>query len=97
MKVEVERLRFQNEQLLNRILNPIKPVEDKPIEVKPELLTPKHIPWRVQQQALEKREREIAEQIRKQRLTEVQSVTTENIQGKSIEQLEQELGVVQEN
>lgn len=62
LQLQVEKLSYQNEQLMNRILNPIQ--KDIPSvnrdEVSEMKIPSAHIPWRVRQQLLEKEDREKA-------------------------------------
>lgn len=61
LKVQVEKLTYDNEKLLNRILEKPEIETDKPrVEITP----PRNIPWNVRRQILEKEDREKARLMR---------------------------------
>lgn len=82
LKMEIERLRFENERLLTRILKEPERVETdtKPISLNP----PKNIPWAVRRQMLE------AEDRKKAQLLKNAPKPSDNIKD-----LENELGIVE--
>lgn len=61
LKVQVEKLTYDNEKLLNRILE--KP-EIEPEKPRVEITPPRNIPWNVRRQILEKEDREKARLMR---------------------------------
>lgn len=82
LKYEIERLRADNDRLLNRILNPETKVE---IRQEPPMITrPRNIPWALRRQALEAEDREKARIL-------AQAPKPDN----SVADLEAELGVVE--
>ncbi len=83
LKLEIERLRDENERLLDRLLAKPEPI----IETGPpkDMKVPKHIPWNVRRQMLEQEDRE------KARLMSQAPQPLKDI--KSVEELEKELGV----
>jgi hypothetical protein len=91
LKIELNRLRQDNEKLLNRILNPISteiPTIDES-ELKPIRPPTTHVAWRVRRQALEAESRATAKLMR-----EVDKQSTSQLTSPmTTEELEKELGV----
>lgn len=59
LQMELERLRRENERLLDILL--VKPVKEEPIHTEDlKAVLPKNIPWRTRQQMLENEDREKA-------------------------------------
>ncbi len=80
LKMELSRVRDDNDRLLDRILEkPVQPIEsDKPANI----TKPANVPWRVRQQMLEEQDRVKANLLKNAPKP-----------SQSIESLEQELGV----
>jgi hypothetical protein len=76
---------YENDKLLNRILEPPK-VEVPPVQEEPQVTRPRMIPWNVRKQMLEREDREKAKLMR-----EFESTN----QKESIEDLEKEIGVAE--
>ena len=102
LKHELEITRLQNNNLLERILNPPREV-NKPIDVrelKP-IMTTRHLPFSARRQALEENDREKAAAARRAEKATAVKVTPETVivgdktSEQSIEELEKELGVAE--
>lgn len=100
LKVELAAERREKEMLLQKLLNPIaEPAPEASTDFKPYI--PKHRPWKVIQQELEKKDKEEAERILRE-FREKSGVRTQPIQAvpipaesrvQSIAAVEKELGI----
>lgn len=84
LKVELSNMRREKEILLQHVLNPPAATAPEPVS-EPELIRPKHIPWRVKQQELETADRQQAARIMQEFKAKVNPV--------NIEKLEKEMGI----
>lgn len=85
-KEQVAVLLRENERLLNHIVKPEiinQPVYDEKAENKKPVNLNRHVPWEVRRQMLEENDRLTAEKLRKNQTSEV----------KSVQELEKELGI----
>jgi len=80
LKLEMERLRIENKELLNRILNPIVDNSAKQVMEEPRQLPKHNLPWNARRQLLE------AEDRAKAKLMKQNTISTE--------ELEKELDIV---
>jgi len=100
LKVELSNERLEKQRLLNRLLAP--QLQEPERLTAPEVQVPigtKHIPWRVRQQMLEQADREKAQVIAefKKRDAEARKANPTSITpATTIEELEQNLGIVEE-
>jgi hypothetical protein len=85
LRAEVARLRADNERLLSRVLEKPEVIKDREIAPAPQAVLPKSIPWAVRRQMLEAEDREKAKLIRNAAKPD------------SVEDLEKEMGIVEEN
>src|SRR5687767_6423356 len=107
LKTQLEAANYQINQLTQAWINKDKIVISPPSTEVLKLIMPRHVPWRVRQQELEAEDRKAAELMRAktkeinippaEKKEENQSINVENVdRSKSIEELETELGVVDE-
>lgn len=95
LKLQIEKLQLQNEQLLQKLMNPIVP-EVKSVNEPKEAIKPKFIPWRVRRQTLE------AEDARAAAVLNQRKAEIEQTEGKLADKddpdviaLEHELGIIE--
>jgi hypothetical protein len=93
-----QQLAIANEekrQLLSLVIAANQPEQEVTHQPTPELVRPKHIPWKVQRQMLEAEDREAARLMREAQVRAAGLNVTVGGQ-QSIEELEKELGVAKE-
>lgn len=64
LKSQIESLRYEKNQLLNKLLNPTEPVETKSYEEEVKIQIPRTTPWHVRRQMLEAEDRKAAQLMR---------------------------------
>jgi hypothetical protein len=90
LKLLLEAERRDKNRLLDAILADKDREREPEIKVAPQPIMPKHLPWAVVKQQLEEKDRMQAEQTRKDQQARNTVITNAN----SVEDLERELGVV---
>ena len=92
---ELELLRSERDQLLDRILNPFKnEVTTTSTAIEPQPIKPKFIPWGVRRQMLEAESRQAAK-LMKEKTDEIK-VAAKSDKPLTVEEIEQVLGVSNE-
>lgn len=89
---ENERLRFENDKLLNHLLHPSEQVEVKQSPEEYKSLV-KHLSWQARRQLLETESKEAAKVLRAREKELATSVTTPGINKSITEELEKDLGI----
>jgi len=84
LKMMLEQSNYEKKQLLDKLLNPVLPVNPTLVEYEP--IQPKNIPWTVRRQMLEAEDRKKAELLRNAPKPSVEKSA-------SLEVLEKELGI----
>jgi hypothetical protein len=94
LKAQLAIANHEKERLIELIVHPLQNNTANFPEVKPELITPKVVPWKVRQQQLETDDREKARLMRakEKEATELRM----NKPSQSVQELEKELGIVEE-
>lgn len=83
LKKQLEIVNYEKKELLNSILNIVKPQTEERTLIPIDPIKPKTVPWTIKRQQLEEADRARARKLRE--------VEEEN--SKSVEQLEKELGI----